>query len=103
MRGTTNGIAQNKDDSTVLTDSDNLLKHVLDQNEDQVFCVLNGPTFTDSPKANKQWEWYAIVNHAGYPKPPKANKPWEWYAIVNYAYCPKPKRTVKPWHYVNYS
>ena len=22
------------------------------------------------------------------PHVPKANKPWEWYAIVNYAYCP---------------
>ena len=45
MRGTTNGIAQNKDNSTVLTDSDNLLKHDLDQNEDQVFCLINGITF----------------------------------------------------------
>ena len=46
MRGITNRIAQNKDNSTVLTDSDNLLKHDLDQNEDQVFCLLNGPTFS---------------------------------------------------------
>ena len=41
-----NGIAQNKDNSTVLTDYDNLLKHDLDQNEDRVFYLLNGPTFT---------------------------------------------------------